>query len=493
MSKLGYISQSYGKEFKISVANTYSYNILSGNNLPVNTIIVSSNIDDDGNDTGTYSLLVTDYMGSPIRLTYTIKEGNGLHYSNDTDYLSLNIDNDTIINDNELKFNINNHLSDYFNINDNVISLNMDRFPDSSKNKFGISSIDDKTIQVDESMIYVNTYNLQFSNDSTQTYGIAIGDGESIFIENGYIYLNTDSFKKSDTNDYGFIKVDGNTIKSDEGVISVNTFNLSKASSIEYGISRPDMKTIVFDKNGSITVNENNLLIASNERYGVSKIDSNTIGIKDNSIYIKSYEYVNSYIKEYKEIYNKFNDKINELNSYLSNGNLLVKDKDIKLFTINESSAVELNKPKYDEEVVKMPQQYVSAKFDIISTCDFILNIDFEDGTNELPAVSLVEIDYGGKIMNLNDIYKSTEGEKTNLTLKFKALNFRNSTKGESLLTSIKITISNVEDHNRNRSEKFSILRYNSLYKEEINTEVLVNNSKDYKMIVTDLQWSIAE
>ena len=107
MSKLGYIASSYGKQMNISIANTYSYNVLAGSNLPINSIIIASNIDENNNDTGTYSLIATDNEGNPVRLTYTVKEGNGLYYNTDKDYISLNIDNNVIIEkENQLSFNL---------------------------------------------------------------------------------------------------------------------------------------------------------------------------------------------------------------------------------------------------------------------------------------------------------------------------------------------------------------------------------------------------
>ena len=107
MTSLGNIYSSYGKSFSVAVANTYSNVVLSSNNLPENTIIIASNVDDNYEDTGSYSLIVTDNYGSPIRLTYTISEGNGLYYSDKEDAISLNIDNDTIIYSySGLKFNI---------------------------------------------------------------------------------------------------------------------------------------------------------------------------------------------------------------------------------------------------------------------------------------------------------------------------------------------------------------------------------------------------
>lgn len=500
MSKLGYISQSYGKEFKISVANTYSYNILSGNNLPANTLIISSNIDDDGNDTGTYSMIVTDYLGTPIRLTYTIKEGNGLYYIPEEDSLKLNIDNDTIItSDGKLSFNLYSHLSDYFNIDENGnISINENRIPNSSLNEYGISSIDGRTIKNDEDKIYVDTSNLQYSNNSTEQYGIVIGDGKTLYTDNGKISLNINSLKKSSSEDYGIVKGDNDTINIEDGIISVNTERLDKADSLKHGIAKPDMSTVIFNENNSITVNESSLSLASPISYGVAKIDSNSINIKDNKISMKDYSYIKESIISYQNIFNNYKDKITEYNEYVSNGNVLFKEDDIQLFSINESSVMEINKPKFEEEVVNMPMQYVSFEFDIITTCDFILNATFEEGTNEAPNVDLIEVKYDEKdykkdeSMTPNTVYKSTEGLLKKLMVKFSAKNFRNSKKGESIITSIKLTISNKENHLKQKSEKLSIVRYNSLYNKEEEKEKS-ENTKEYNFIITSIEWKIDE
>ena len=500
MSKLGYISQSYGKEFKISVANTYSYNIIGGTNLPSNTLIISSNIDSEGNDTGTYSLLVTDYLGTSVRLTYTIKEGNGLYYSNDNDSISLNIDNDTIVSDGngDLSLNILPHLSDWFNVDENGnISINTIKFPDSSINEYGISSIDNETIKSDDDTIYVNTQNLRYSNNSTNEYGIAIGDGNTIISQNGYLSLNTDSFPKANNSEYGFVKGDNNTINIENGIISVNTDNLNIATDVNYGISKPDSKTIIFNENDLITINEKNLSISSDTSYGLSKIDTSTIKIESDKISMKDYPSFKNLMDKYQNQYDEYTTEINKIKEVLKSGNTLVKDKDIQLFSINESSVIEIDKPEFDEELDKMPLQYVSAKFNIMTNCDFILNIDFEEGTNESPAVDLVNVIYDDilpgltkeEAMNPKTVYKSTEGKIKNIVVKFSAKNFRKTTGDESLVTSIRFTVSSVEDNSKRKSEKFSIVRYNSLYKEEVNVEE-ETTKKEYSFVVTNIEWS---
>jgi len=84
MSKLGNVRQSYGKQFNAAIANTYGTYVLGGSNLPSNTLIVASPVSQNNDDRGSYSLLITDYIGNPVRLTYTLREGTGMKYSDDT-------------------------------------------------------------------------------------------------------------------------------------------------------------------------------------------------------------------------------------------------------------------------------------------------------------------------------------------------------------------------------------------------------------------------
>ena len=95
MSKLGNIKESYGKHYSIGVANAESNIVLSGGNLPKNSVIISSPYDSKlDEDKGSFSLIATDSEGNGVRLTYTLQEGNGL--VTDGDIIKLDIDNETI-------------------------------------------------------------------------------------------------------------------------------------------------------------------------------------------------------------------------------------------------------------------------------------------------------------------------------------------------------------------------------------------------------------
>lgn len=494
MSRLGYIQNSYGSQFNIGIANTYSNNILTGSNLPANSIIVSSNIDDEGNDTGTYSLLATDYQGNAVRLTYTIQEGNGLYYDEKNDSLSLHIDNTTILNNNGvLSATLSNSINNIvLKSNDNKIYVDTQNLPLASSDNYGVGNIDGSTIKSDEGTIYVDTHNLQYSNTDSNIYGVGIGDGKTITINNGKMNINEEGFNHADGVNPGVVKPDNITVNvNNDGILSVNTQNLRKASVNDYGVIEVDGKSVLSD-NGEIYINTEIISLAQPLSYGVSKVNTKTLNLKDGIISFKDYYTIKNKIDEYQNINIEYNKKISEFNQELSQGNYFYKEDDIIIFNVNETSVTTLEKPKYLEEVIKMLDQYVNIDFNIVTTCDFNVSVIFDRNTNEFPSVTLLkvnyndEFEYDGEQGILQDtIYPSTNGELKKLTLKFWAKNFNNSVVGESLVTSLKVTVSNIKDINKQKTEKYSIIRYNSLYEKheeekaelEDDTFVIIQNS----------------
>lgn len=499
MSKLGYIQESYGKQFNVSIANTYSFNVMNNaENLPVNTLIITSNIDDNGYDTGSYSLIVTDPYGTPVRLTYSVKEGNGLHYSPETDTLNFEIDNDTLVyTEQGLTFNPDKHLGSILKRKDNNIYIEEESLPTSSFNILGTAYIDEKTIKIDDGKIYVDTSALRYANNATNEYGIVIGDNKTIYINNGIISVNIDNFDKATEENYGFIQGDGYTVNVESGIVSVITENLEKATENTKGISKPNGKEIFINDNGKLTVNEDSLETAGTGNYGIARIDANTIDIsEDNILSVKNYQYLIDSINEYQGIYKIYKQKLDDYIQYLSEGNILLKNKNIMLFAINETSTIELEKPKENEEVINMPEQYITAVFDVITTCDFILNISFEEGTNEFPNVELFEVNYNDEVtyskteaLNPDTVYASTKGELKKFTIKFLAKNFRNTVRNNYVITSADLMIANSEDHNKNLTQKFSIVRYNSIYHEE---ERETKYEAYYILVQDSVQWAFS-
>lgn len=497
MSKLGYIQNIYGKNINIAIANTYSYNVLNGSNLPASTLIVSSNVDANGEDTGSYSLIATDYIGNPVRLTYSIEEGNGLYYSQDDDALSMHIDNNTIVNtDNGLAFDVAYVLSDDFVINGYDIFVNTNNIPNTSSYNYGIASIDDNTIKSNDGELYVATENLNYSNNLTNQYGIGIGDAKTVFTKNGYIYADIDSFDKATNDTFGLVR-GSNMIEIHDGIMSVKTENLSTATSDQFGISKADNKTIIYDASNALTVNEDNLETATASTYGISKIDNKSLSIsKTGNISMVGYKKINDYISEKLDKINEYSSKLKEYNDYLASGDVLYQGNTIELFTVNRTSVAELDKPKEDEEVTKMPLQTISVELDIVTTCDFKLNIEFKEGTNISPAISLNEVNYNDEkiytrdeALNPNTIYASTNGHKKRLTIKFKGKNYRNSISiYEYAVTGITFTAMNAKDVLKYKSEKYSIIRYNSYYLKLLREQEEKEKREGNKFYVLDLK-----
>lgn len=307
MSKLGNIYLSYGKELKLSVANTYSNIILSGSNLPVNSIIISSNVDDMNNDTGTYSLIATDNDGNPVRLTYCIKPGNGLGLSDtDADVLELKIDNKSIKNSaSGLTIDLSFINSKNINKDNNILSVDIDKFPIASDNIKGLVSVDGKTILNDEDTIFINTDELQYSDNSTGIYGIVSDTDGILSIDNGIVSINEDKLPYAEADKYGTIKSDNNTVNIEDGIITINTDRLRNANYNEYGIITVDGVKIK-SNDGVLYIDTNNLEHASHTNLGTICIDGDTIKVNNKDQIT---------ISGYKDILDGLTNMSNKLNS----------------------------------------------------------------------------------------------------------------------------------------------------------------------------------
>ena len=82
-SKVGNVEKMFNQNFSIVTTNASANDMLNfeqdvDESFINSSLIISSPCSDEGVDNGTPSLLITDYEGHPMRLTYTIKPGNGL-------------------------------------------------------------------------------------------------------------------------------------------------------------------------------------------------------------------------------------------------------------------------------------------------------------------------------------------------------------------------------------------------------------------------------
>ena len=502
MAKLGYIYNSYGKQFNIAIANTFSYNVLNGGNLPKNSLIISSPYDDEVGDLGLYSLIATDYEGNAIRLSYCISEGNGLVYDNENDCISLNIDEKSIIDTKDgLKFDIS-----YF-IDNNTIKIDNEKiYVDTyslqvaSKTSFGVAKIDDDTIKSDRGKIYVNTEALELANNGGSVYGIGKGDEETIDTNYGKFRAITENLDKANNEVKGIAKADNFTTYIEDSKLKVNTENLERGISNKYGIVKGDEETIKI-QNEMLSVITENLLKSSESNFGIAKIDGKSIKLNsDGAIYMDSYDTLVSKIDEYRELKQNYDNKINDIREEIKNSPYQWNRKDIYLFSVNKTSMTELNKPKHMEEVINMPEQFVIAEFNIITGCDFYISVNYDRFTNEFPPVTLVNINYNDEVeykngegLGITTVYPSTEGLEKKLILTFWAKNFNNSARDKSLITSLEVTVSSIEDVGEKKTEKYSIVRYNSNY--ELPPEEKEKEEEETYIILTDRgnSWIIDE
>lgn len=474
MSKLGYIQNSYGKQFNIGISNTYGTNILSGINLPANTLIISSPIDEDNNDIGSYSIFVTDSLGNPVRLTYTISQGNGLNYSQEIDSLKLDIDNDTIIEQNhQLTANISNLIDNYtIKYENDKIDIDLNNINKSSEYNRGLFKIDDNTIKSDNGKIYVDTDNLKYVNKNT-SYGICIGDGNTIISKQGVLSINQDNLSIANNDQYGIVSGVSDSINFEDGVISVITDNLDKCSADKSGVISIDNSTIKLDSYNQLTIDTENLNKLSLTNKGVFKYDDNVFNIENNSLTIKDNEKFINKISTIKSKEDILKNKINNINQLLDTYKVgIIKPMILDFHCCDVTTAV-LEKPDaLNEQIYEMNFQYISVDFIIATNCPFIISVKFEDNID--PQVSLYEINYDNKHIyhgnnGLIEIYQTTEEKKIPIKFTFIAKNYyKDNTKDFSNKVKIKITVSYLNDSTINKSILYSIVRFNSGYNEEI-------------------------
>lgn len=472
MSQLGYIQKSYGKEIKIAAANTYAYNVINGSNLPSNTLIIASPTDVNREDTGSYSLLITDYISNPVRLTYTLREGSGIIYSDDS--LKVQLDNKTIIERNkEITANVSELIdNDKIIYNNDKVYLNIDNFERATVRSKGVYTIDENTIKNADDTLYVDTSKLRYADEETETAGTFIGDGKLINVENGIISLKQELLHKADDTSFGTILGDNNTIKIEEGIISVNTDGLNRCNETP-GIVTSDNSTINFNTNLELIVNEDNLDKGNSSANGVIKYDPATFDIKDDTLKVKNFSKFNTLISEFNDKTYKVDDIINDINYLLEEYQVSLQKPEITDFYCASLLTGVLEKPWYlNQGIDEMPMQFITADFMITTNCPFIISIKYEDNIN--PAFALYQINYNSVVnyngnAGLTEVFQTTKGEKVPIKITFIGKNYYKEDKTEySNKVKIKIIVSYANDVSINKSLIYSIVRFNSAYNEEI-------------------------
>ncbi len=467
MSKLGHITKSYGNQLNFAIANTNGDNIMNSI-LPPNTIILNSQIDKYNNDTNVTSMFITDIEGTPVRLTYTIVPGNGLIAHNDK--VSLNVNNNIFKanNNGKLSINLQNLIDkDTLIIKNNKIQINTNNLNLATSGSLGLIRIDNFTLKIDNNNeLYVATENLDKATNNT--YGVCKPDNKTIKVLNncGVIGIPKDAeLTFVSNNNYGVCKPDNDTIISKDGVLSVVTDSLKHSTIISKGVTKIDNNTLKILDNGSMYVDVNNLPQSSDVTFGTVKCDNTSIVINNGIASIKDFNNISSTITSYSTILTTLENKINELSSFITN-NSVNKTSPIHSLSFRDATATLLNPPKYLEEPVDMPIQFVTVNMNVITSCDFNVSVDIIN--NIAPAIEIYQINYND--INTYDYqvgkqqtFSSTNKKQCKMSIQFGCKNYKNmNSTAETTTTQIKIKFTDDSNINNFKQLNYSIIRHNS-------------------------------
>ena len=102
MSKIYDVEKMYGQDFSIVTTNAPSNIIKQAKKLLPNVLLISSpqNSEGEDSDNNLPAMFITDYNAQPLQLTYAFHMANGLNYSDENNYVFINIDNSTITTEN---------------------------------------------------------------------------------------------------------------------------------------------------------------------------------------------------------------------------------------------------------------------------------------------------------------------------------------------------------------------------------------------------------
>ena len=182
MSQVGYVNNMYGNTLNFVTTNADGATVLKldGENvLTRNALIITSPTDENNNDLGTPSIIVTDTDGSPLRISYTMQPGNGLINEPNTDILRMNLDEHTIQSKKDSKnldaiyvnaYALINHNSTLEVVDENDLRVNVADIIDNSSLKTASRYIRD---------------NKSFEDQSGKLY-----ESDKIFVDTSYIIDN---------------------------------------------------------------------------------------------------------------------------------------------------------------------------------------------------------------------------------------------------------------------------------------------------------------
>ena len=467
MTHTSNIENTYGKSFNVAVANTYAQNVIESTYLPKSSIIISTEY--DGEDIGHTAMLMTDQNGNAATISNYIIEKNGLHSNNDNpNVVSLKIDNKTIVESNDkLSINVTNFIDNSSIVStNNNITLDSQSLTKTSNVSFGVGK-GSESIIANNGTIYVNTEKLDLANG--QIEGIVKGDGKTISVTNGVASVNTNNLQKASNSSFGVAKVDNNYIISNDGKISLDKSKFKSIESNGRKMHKADNSSIV-SNDGIVSVNTANLKKASNNSIGFVKIDPQTLEIDNGSLKVKNLDQMFTFVYDYEDGMTQIESKISQIRDLLNNNVYVNAEPEIRHFTCNETTASILAKPEYLEEPINMEIQHVYVSLNVITNCDFVIDIIYDN--NIVPNIELESINYNDEftitgIDCLEHVWPSTGMKEKTIVLLFTCKNFFSTTGPKTDITKLSISASAYADNTRAKKIVYSIIRYNSFYKED--------------------------
>ena len=279
-SKVGHVEKMFGQNFSIVTTNAAGSDMLNFDQTDDQSFISASLIiaspgDDNGRDYGTPSLLVTDYEGRPLRLTYTIKPGNGLVLgytysagnSDSLDTLSFAIDGDSIKCD---------KTTGYIFASGTGLIEDSHYLQASTKNDLDVninSLVDNTRLKVynasDHQRICID--GREMIDNVTLTYSDVTGSSVNAGFIGQKLKVNLENI------------VDGSTIavatKNNKRVLQVNSDFLTPASTTKAGVVKIDGSTVKMNGNNQLYVDAANIKAVTNKGgKGVVSVQAQGVG-----------------------------------------------------------------------------------------------------------------------------------------------------------------------------------------------------------------------
>lgn len=497
MSRLSDIYGSYGNSFEIAVANTWSSYVVDSLGLPPSMMIISSPHDGD-EDLGMHSILVTDADGSPVRLTYGMKTGNGLVVEDDMLKLSIDSSSMKLDSANRLSLDVSSIIDGNSIVLDNgTIKANARVLQTASKERFGVVKVDNSTIRSSAGTLTVETTSLDLANNASGDKGIIKVQRNSGFsVSKGTISVDTSAITKAGAA-LGISRADGTSTQVDNGILRGTLGSFQACTYQIAGLAAPD--------NVTTTCDSNNVLSADFSKLDTSliKVDGTTLTVDSTgTLHIASADSIGQEVLRIGEQIVELNTRINSLEEQLQNYSPMYAGNAIFAFVCNGLASALLVKPtEYGELPEKMPTQQVSAEFTVRTNCPFKVYMKFED--NETPQIVLYQTNYNDiDIINGNAVFSTTFQSTENMDAKLKfswlCKNYRsNNTDEYSKKTRITIEVRCADDSSILKAVKYSIVRYNSMYNTSIdyigqNDELIIDKYKKTKKSSKNYEFEIA-